>query len=445
MDQENIYHYVEETLRGGFPPTDHPEQVIHHDINSNPDIFPYHRKDRDYDTSYIYRQRSADRGADAVPPTQGSIPSQSYMAFESARQTSLPYTLYGGNRKPIASSDSRLKIQNGRGTVSQAYRPNSQIRLNTLNAPKPNVQQVNHTSRAQYSESTLSRMNRDFQKFAQNNGFKNESSTLSNHLDTPVPEYPYVSADQQPTDEIELPPNDSNPPRDEANIDAQPDHRVNLEKNIFGEQRLGGYRYPFVYKDSPFMQLPQMNLIQNPKVRYLHVDSRTRNRERYPNPNNYVYPLIASAIEPNAVGVEYKNIYEIRLTNAVIPNINNPLDLPYIILVIEELSGMFDGVTPACRKAFAKLLFCECTADGKYLRLDNGDDDGLKRIFYPAPLASLGKLTIRWLKPDGTLFNWGTDTTPPVNINEDLQNSFTLQIVTMIPDAETAIGHRQPN
>lgn len=412
MDQENIYHHVRETRRNAYPPTDHPEGVVHHpsdyDLSSNPDIYPYHHKN---DSSYIHRQRSADVGADTIGP----------IAFTSSHSQSsslgyVPYSVDNAIRGPPAPVDryTSVRIPQGRKNID--------------------------------SHHVLARMNNDFQQFAQNIGFENEKSTLANHSDIPVPDYPFVKPDQQPTDEVELPPPDSNAPRDEDNVGPngiQPDERVTLQRNMFGEQRLSSYRYPYVYRDRPFMQLPQSNLIDNPKPHYLHIDSRDRNRNKYPNPNHYVIPLIGSnQIDEATPGQLYKDIFQISLISATIPVLGNPLDLPYIILVIDELEGIYDSASQQCSKAFGKLLFCDC--GGKFLRFDQGVSDPIIRTFYPAPLASLSRLTIRFLKPDGTPFSWGTDNTPPTPINEDLQNSLTLQIVTKIPDVLQAIGHRNP-
>lgn len=481
MDQENIYHHVEETRRGAFPPTDHPENVVHHpsdyDINSNFDVFPYHRKNQDYDTPYIHRQRSADKGADTVPPTQ-RLPGRGfqqvradYAPIESGSAGNLGYSNFQpgtkGNdrfdninvandtriRKQQVSSRNNFNSQPRRQPQPQTQPPRTPLASGDVlrnreppHGPIPNnpeqVQRIPHHTLATNQEDVLAKMNQDFQHFARNIGFKSEKSTLANHLDTPVPDYPFVSPDQQPTDEVELPPEDSNPPRDEENIEGQPDNRVSLQKNIFGEQRLASYRYPFVYKDAPFMQLPQANLINNPKPRYLHVDSRNRDRNKYPNPNHYVYPLVSSQNDVDTPGVVYKNIHEIRLISAAIPDINSPLDFPYLILAIDEIDGIYDAATPQVKRAIGKLLFCEC--GGKFLRFDPGISDGVVRNFWPAPLASLSRLTLSWLKPDGTLFSWGTDTTPPTPVNEELQNSFTLQIITEVPDVREAIGHRNP-
>lgn len=274
----------------------------------------------------------------------------------------------------------------------------------------------------------IAKMNNDFQYFAQ----AQTDDLKANHKDSPVPEYPYVNPTAEPEDIEPLP--------EDYNVQSIDDNRVTLEQNIFGEQRLASNRYPFVYKNAPFYQLPQANLIQNPKIHYLHVDSRNRNRARYPNPNHYVYPLVSSSNDIDTPGREYKNIYNITLVTATIPVLNSPLDLPYIILVIDEIEGLYDAATPQCQNAFGKLLFT--VSGGKFLRFDSGLSDPIVRVYYPAPKASLAKLTISWYKPDGTLFNWGTDTTPPTPINEDLQNSFTLQITTLVPNVETALGHR---
>ena len=224
--------------------------------------------------------------------------------------------------------------------------------------------------------------------------------------------------------------------------DERRDDRVTLEKNILGDQRMASYAYPAVYKDRPFLQVPQMNLVINPKPLYLHVESTERNRERYPNPAEYVFPLVSESGDVDTPGERYKNVYEISLLSATVPNSSAVFDYPYLILQIDEIGGHYHSVGPGCKKAFTKLFFEN--PGGKFLRVDKGIGDPAVRVFYPTVLASLSKLSISIRKPDGTLFNFGTDTVSPQDPNPDIQNTFTFQIYTKIVDVEDALGHRNP-
>jgi hypothetical protein len=231
-----------------------------------------------------------------------------------------------------------------------------------------------------------------------------------------------------------------------SNAIAKNDERiVTLQKNTLGEQRLGTFAYPYVYSEpgngAPFLQPPQSNLIENPIPLYLDVESIKRDRDQYPNPAQYVYPLVNSNNNVDTPGERYKNITEISLESAVLPNNNNIFNQPYLLLQINEFTGHYDSASVPCRKSFAKLYL---KAAGSFVRMDKENSDPMVRVFYPAPKASLDRLSISILNPDGTLFNFGTDTAPPQDPNPLLQNYFTFKITTTVPDIVDTIGHRNP-
>jgi len=415
MDNENIYEHRLNVKSGAYPTrrsqtvkrtnNPGPTQSELYNISSNYNIFP--RKDRDYDHAYIDRQRASDMGSD---PRQ-------------------PVTITSNNRLNYAVVDAPLR---------EDYHQSDGL-------------YERHKSRAIVRDDVnidpLTRLSQTFNNFASANDFvtSNEPSYVVPSSVVSPPEYPFVRPEEQPSNDVALPPPESRPPIDNQTREqpySEPDYRVTLEKNILGDQRMGSYAYPHVYRDRPFMQLPQMNLITSPKPLYLHVDSTDRNRERYPNPSQYVFPLVDSNSDVDTPGERYRNIYEISLISATVPNISAVLDRPYLILQIDEIGGHYDSAGPGCKKAFSKLYFDN--PGGKFLRVDKGIGDPAIRVFYPKPLVSLSRLSISIRNPDGTLFNFGTDTVPPQAANPDLQNSFTFQIITKITDINEAIGHRNP-
>jgi len=419
-DNENTYEHRLQVNSGAYP-IRRSQQVRHtnnpgptssemYNISSNNNIFP--RKERDYDHRFIDRQRSADVGAD---PRQ-------------------PVSMNAANSLNFSSFDGNMATE--QNPLTENYNDIHQI------------QKSRAIVRGDVKIDPMTRLAQTFNNFASANDFITNKDTSGGNVPPSVitpPEYPFVNPNEQPSNDPDLPPMDSRPPIDDASregIISEPDYRVALEKNVLGDQRMASYSYPQVYRNKPFMQLPQMNLILNPKPLYLHVDSTGRNRSRFPNPAQYVFPLVDSNDDVDTPGERYKDIYEISLVSATIPNNSGVLDKPYLILQIDEIGGHYDAAGPGCRKAFAKMYFEN--PGGKFLRVDKGIGDPAVRVFYPKPLASLARLSISIRNPDGTLFNFGTDTSPPQAPNEDLQNSFTFQIVTKITDINGAIGHRNP-
>lgn len=202
--------------------------------------------------------------------------------------------------------------------------------------------------------------------------------------------------------------------------------------------------YPHVYMPRPFYQLPQKNLINDPDPNYLSIDSEDRDRTKFANPNMYTIPFVTSDTsgQGNVPGRRYKNVASIELISGVIPNRANVLDEIYLILQIDEIEDTtYDASNHNLARGFAKLLFAPCDGTSKWLRLDTDLSDPLYKVFYPKPIASLDRFTIRLLKRDGTPFDFGTDNSLPADVNPDLQNSWTFKITQKVVDV-TPLGQR---
>jgi hypothetical protein len=206
--------------------------------------------------------------------------------------------------------------------------------------------------------------------------------------------------------------------------------------------------YPDVFPEKLVpLQPPQTNLIINPVPIYISLDSRDRDRAMWPETNQYRVPFVTSSTNRNikTTGDRIKNIYSISLLSCVVPNTDEVFDQPYLLLQVDEIEGIYDAANPTTSNALTKLYFRECYSGSKFLRLDKGVGDPTARIYWPAPKASLEQLTVSFRNYDGTLFSFGTDTTPPTEPNTELQTTLTLEIKTYIVDTLDTIGHRNPN
>ncbi len=305
--------------------------------------------------------------------------------------------------------------------------------MNTLKPLQP-PQQTQQPQQPQTRQiDPLSQLSHAFDSFARSS----TKITPNNVLTPPAPQSQTTQSQQQEHFTVV---------QEQPEIEDQDDYRMTLEKNILGDQRMATYAYPQVYREprgAHFAQLPQNNLILNPKPQYLHIDSTYRDRAKYPNPSQYVMPLVSSNNTIDTSGERYKDIYQISLLSAAVPNIPAVFAQPFLFLQIEEVQGHYDSVSPCCRKAFTKMCFEE-SGSSAFVKLDKDVNEPAIVVFYPAPLASLDRLSISIRNPDGTLFNFGTDTVPPQSPNPLLQNSFTFQIVSKVVDVIEALGHRNP-
>ena len=134
------------------------------------------------------------------------------------------------------------------------------------------------------------------------------------------------------------------------------------------------------------------------------IDSRHRNKDNFPNTNNFV---VSFNPDPSATGAiintNIKNIIKINIENVVLPTV--ALDHPYIILKIQEINNKnvfsTNGFTD---DAFAILIpekftpsasFVNCTIKHKCQNLKT-------------PLANLKKMTLGFYNPNGVLMDFGT-------------------------------------
>ncbi len=149
------------------------------------------------------------------------------------------------------------------------------------------------------------------------------------------------------------------------------------------------------------------------KVHYVAIDSRDRHRAVWPNSNEYQISFAPSsdALFNNEntgyINRDFSNVTSVQLTSVIIPRFSIDGDCidhyPYILLEIEELGGIYDGTNNSTSKAFCKITFD--TVVGKYVHFSPQNYEPFIKHFNPR--ISLTRLTIRFLKPNGDLFDFG--------------------------------------
>ena len=168
---------------------------------------------------------------------------------------------------------------------------------------------------------------------------------------------------------------------------------------------------------------PQTHIKENPII----IDSRDRDRELYPDTNNYVVKFDNN--EDGNISRNYRNIHSIELVQAILPQavLNATTGVPYINLEIEEIRDSFQGTNTALRNSFAFLspqdVYGSNYLSCKFYR-------SAKRVFDP-PLGSLNKFTIELRHPDGTLYDFGSDNPAGSAVDETVQTMFYFVINTL--------------
>ena len=104
--------------------------------------------------------------------------------------------------------------------------------------------------------------------------------------------------------------------------------------------------------------------------------------------------------------------------------------VPYISLEIQELENtLVAGTNDSLNKSFAILTpgdIYGSSFTSTAVRQSN-------KIEFNTEKAMLNKLTIQFRKPDGTLFDFGTDTSTGTAVTESVQVVLFLKIVTKVP------------
>lgn len=191
------------------------------------------------------------------------------------------------------------------------------------------------------------------------------------------------------------------------------------------------------------MVIPKNDILKNVE-KYLCINSF--DRDWLIEPLRYKYSVNFMS-KSNSIQNRYRNIESISVSKVIIPdeifqtdnsnkeafNYEFTFSYPYLILLIDEFNDIYDGTNDIVRKAFCTLAF-DTVYRGQngrgYIVLKPMQNE--KKIFYPALLSSLNKLSISLLKPNGSLFNTSTDSYNILSLEYDPGYRNLLKITTNV-------------
>jgi hypothetical protein len=166
-----------------------------------------------------------------------------------------------------------------------------------------------------------------------------------------------------------------------------------------------------------------LSVIQEPHVEYeyttnyIAVESKSRDLTAHPQPNSYRIVF----------GDSYRNVKSIELIAATIPDKNNVLSEPYLVLQIDEFDNI-EASNSNLDNAFTILQLNSPNSSGSFIDLDMYICSGTIKIF-KTPLARLDRMSVSIKDYDNVLFDFGDDTAgdPP---NKQFQNMLLFKITT---------------
>jgi len=172
----------------------------------------------------------------------------------------------------------------------------------------------------------------------------------------------------------------------------------------------------------------QLSLTQEPDIQYqkrnnyLTINSKDRDITTYSSSSKFVINLDS----------EYKNITSIELITAIIPDKNNVINEPYLLLNIKELDTLMDSPGKELSESFAMLQLAPPTSPGTFIQIDKRTFENTVLNFH-TPKSSLSKLTISITDSEGVLFSFGGNGTS----TKAYQTIFTFKITTLDTDRST--------
>jgi len=160
---------------------------------------------------------------------------------------------------------------------------------------------------------------------------------------------------------------------------------------------------------------------------FITIDSKDRYRKNWPNPNHYqiIFDPINQPLNENTgyISKSFNNVKSVELIEAIIPKNNiNGTDfnkLPYIFLDVDELGTNYQGTNNNISKSFAQLIFNKTIGEFRYCKFK--DQNRIKKLFNPR--IALTKLTIKFVQPNGELYNFGESCFKENCIQENIQNN----------------------
>jgi hypothetical protein len=156
------------------------------------------------------------------------------------------------------------------------------------------------------------------------------------------------------------------------------------------------------------------------------------------------YETVEITAEPDShLHNRLKDVVEISVGRVIIPMDNAEraslamdrssrygLAFPYLLLNIDEISGVFDGTNDASRKAFCQLVLEneQTSKDGRgYVVLKPAQNES--KVFWPTPTSALSSLTFSLRRPTGELLNQSSDGIGILGIHYDTFEHNNIKVI----------------
>lgn len=211
-------------------------------------------------------------------------------------------------------------------------------------------------------------------------------------------------------------------PFDEPRLGSFTPKYNDLNAEEVNEHKYDEYNYDKNFKlkyNEPLSVIHEPNMKYTKRSNYLSINSKDRDYVQYPSSSQFAIDL-----DP-----EYRNVTSIELITAIIPDTNNVINEPYLLLNIKELDTLMDSPGKELSESFAMLQLAQPAAAGTFVQIDKRTFENTVLTFH-TPKARLAKLTITITDCDGNVFDFGGDGTN----TKPYQTTFMFKVVTLDTD-----------
>jgi hypothetical protein len=230
----------------------------------------------------------------------------------------------------------------------------------------------------------------------------------------------------------------------DTNIKIKPEEYLKNFNPILNEPpiQIDDLKYENQFKeqseDFPYRERQKLLEMMKPETEkkeyFIIIDSKDRNMTSFPKVNEFAFHFGPSDGETTGyIDVEFNNVYSIELVEAIVVKTSdtagasdNGTNIPYIIVEIDEIGGLYYGTNTPLSKAFAILTNSNLGANGfRYFLLPgyNSNNNVIKTFNRNRKIS---KMTFKFKKPDGELFEFGTTNDEATNTIINLTFKLTI-------------------
>jgi Zn-dependent M16 (insulinase) family peptidase len=193
------------------------------------------------------------------------------------------------------------------------------------------------------------------------------------------------------------------------------EHYIRYNTNVVEQSNKSEYNkndYSQVFDNK---QLSVVDIDYSKQVDYLVVNSGSRDPVLFPNSCNFILDL----------NDEFKNISQMELIQAIIPDKNNVQTQPYLLLKIKELQNTMSSNDRNISESFAIIQLAPPTLAGTFIQCDKRINEYVK-FHNKSKKPNLKRMSISVTDPLGTVFDFGANG----SLDPIYQTTFVFKITT---------------